>query len=48
MYTCSVCCCCHRGDFILDEHVALFDKYDSWRMKEYAAFRRQRLDSILL
>jgi len=38
-------CLCHRGEFVLDEHVALFDKYDGWRMKEYAAFRRQRLDT---
>jgi len=37
----------HRGEFVLDDHVALFDKYDTWRMKEYAAFRRQRLDTAL-
>jgi len=33
---------------VLDEHLALFNKYDTWRMREYAAFRRQRLDELMI
>jgi len=31
-----------RGDFVLEDHVKLFEKYDSWRSDDYGALRQLR------